>query len=477
MGLGIGNVSKVYFGLIMLFLYSCVCKESNSSIMPVDSFQSVNYELSDDLFPNPERGFYKQYTAYGNTPCLTLDELKHLHGMNISLILRLYYLKDYRDKELSNEMLNFIQEDMNIIRTSGVKVILRFAYSENLEEPDAPLAIVLKHLEQLRPILEKNYDIITVLQAGFIGSWGEWGYSTNGLRSPENRRKILDKILEVLPKDRCVQVRTPLYKKEYINLSLPIVESQAYKEIPIARIGHHNDCFMASPDDYGTYTDVVKDKEYLSWEGLYLPMGGETCPPLGIPPVDCEKAQVEMRKLRWSYLNDDYYRGVLDNWELQGCMDDIVRNLGYRIVLQKGRFSKRCYPGGDLIVNLSLANEGYASFYNKRNVELILKSDEKIYTTLLPDDPRYWKPGTDVEIKAHVALPKNISLGKYKLFLFLPDSQERLHDRAEYAVQCANKGCWDFKTGYNDLNVEVLIEEREPNDMLSNSKQRFLLNN
>ena len=56
-------------------------------------------------------------------------------------------------------------------------------------------------------------------------------------------------------------------------------------------------------------------------------------PPEGVDPADCDKAQAEMRNLRWSYLNEDYYKGVNDTWITGGCMDRIIREMGYRICL------------------------------------------------------------------------------------------------------------------------------------------------
>ena len=61
---------------------------------------------------------------------------------------------------------------MGVARKAGIKIILRFAYSIAMDEPDAPLSVILQHLDQLKPILQENKDVIAVLQAGFIGSWG-----------------------------------------------------------------------------------------------------------------------------------------------------------------------------------------------------------------------------------------------------------------------------------------------------------------
>ena len=452
---------ELCFCIIVFFLIcilSCARRMDNVQDMLNEELSTIFYTISDEKFPNPERGFYKQFPGYGNN-LLSASVLKKLRQENISLIFRYYYLKNFRNAPLNDSMLQYIEEDMNTIRQAGLKVILRFAYSEGVEEPDAPLSIILRHLEQLKPIFQNNIDVISVLQAGFIGSWGEWYYTTNNLNNDQDRKIVLDKILEVLPNNRFVQVRTPDYKRKYVNNSWPISVGQAFSSVPIARIGHHNDCFMASPDDYGTYTDVVKDKEYLNIEGLFVPMGGETCPPYGIEPVDCEKAQSEMRKLRWSYLNCDYYEGVLDNWVLHGCMENIVRDMGYRISLVKGEFSNQHAPGSNLKIKLSLRNLGYAPFYNARNVELILKSENDTYVAKLPVDPRFWQPNKLIEIDQNIALPLNILPGKYKLYLFLPAPEPSIHDRPEYAVRLANIACWDESTGYNNLNYEILVED------------------
>lgn len=421
--------------------------------------KTVSYIPANDLFPNPERGFYK-YTDSKGTPALSEQALRSYRQSNVSLIYRLYYLKDFKNAPISDAFLAQIKKDMEVARKAGIKIILRFAYSLAMDEPDAPLAIILQHLEQVKPLLRENKDVIAVLQAGFIGSWGEWYYTTNNLNNDAARKAILDKILEVLPTDRAVQVRTPNYKRNYVGKQTAIQAEDAFSSKAVARIGHHNDCFMASADDYGTYTDATVDKGYLNMEGLYLPIGGETCPPDGVDPADCEKAQSEMRNLRWSYLNEDYYRGVNDNWITGGCMDGIIREMGYRIVLQKGEFSEKHAPGSELYAALTLQNLGYAPPFNPRKVELILRSEDgkNTYTASLPDDPRKWQPYQPATINAKVALPTNLATGNYKLYLFLPDPESGIHDRPEYAIRLGNQDCWEEATGYNDLGINIRVD-------------------
>jgi len=453
----INNLSMRAILSLSALLGAAACSSDSPSPVPDVPMQTVKYVASDDLFPNPERGFYRYSIS---EDALTERKVRECRNENITLIYRFYYLKEFRNAPLSGEQLSQIDNDMEALRKSGGKAIVRFAYSNSGTEPDAPLEIILRHLEQLRPVLERNKDVIAVLQAGFIGAWGEWHSSTNGLNTDKARKELLDKLLDVLPVDRFVQVRKPDYKRKYVGTQDALPSGDAFGKSARARIGMHNDCFLASKNDVGTYTDIANEKQYLHDEGLYVPIGGETCKPRDVDPADCAKAQAEMRNLRWSYLNRSYYKGVLDRWIEQGCMDNIVRNMGYRLVLQEGRFSDKHAPGTDVTLSVKLRNVGYAPMFNPRKVELILRSADgkTVYTASLPDDPRRWQPEQELQLDAKVTLPKDITVGNYRLFLFLPDPEPALHDRPEFSVRLANRHCWEEATGYNDLGVIIRVE-------------------
>lgn len=449
--------SFLFTGILLTCHMACSGNTEKGTDSDRVEMEEITYTVSPELFPNPERGFYRHI----GQPMGGIDEqeLKALPEANISLILRVYYLDDFRNRPLTQEIINKLESEFNTIRKAGVKLLMRFAYSRNENDPDAPLSTIETHLEQLAPLFEKHKDIIALMQAGMIGAWGEWYYTSNNLNTPEARKAVLDKILQVLPDGRFVQVRTPGYKRQYTGITVPLKENQAFTTQSIARIGHHNDCFMASVDDYGTYEDVVADKDFLEAEGLYVPMGGETCPPSGIDPADCKKAQAEMRKLRWSYLNQDYYRGVNDRWVTEGCMDDIIRDMGYRFVLRKGKVSVRHNPGSGLFLYLEIENRGYAPPYNPRKAEVVLVSSggEAAYKASLEEDPRKWEPGKIQKIEQEMALPQEIKPGKYALYLSLPDPEKNLYGRAEYSVRLGNKDCWQAVTGYNDLKMEIEV--------------------
>ncbi len=408
-------------------------------------------------FPNPERGLYTQFTAQAQADPLILEDLQSLRGENVSLILRMYYLKTFRDKPLSEAQLTIIQNYFAIIREAGVKCILRFAYSQGIGEPDAPIDIVLNHMDQLTPILRANADVIATVQTGFIGAWGEWHASTNNLAEPHNAKQIVYKWLDVLPSQRTVQLRTPRQKWMILDTKTPLDADSAWANTPAARIGHHNDCFLSSDTDVGTYEDIETEKTYLHAETRFVPMGGETCAKAAFSQPD--NARKEMANLHFSYLNLGYHPDVINAWRDNGFLDEVKLRLGYRLTLNSIKYNEAATQGQTLPISLSLSNTGFAAPYNPRHVQLILVAQDSSthYTTTLPDDPRTWLPDNPITINATLNIPPDANPGKYSLFLALPDPEPTLANRPEYAIRLANPDLWDAKTGQHDLGITIQI--------------------
>lgn len=439
------------------------------------SIQQINY-ASDNvtIFPNPERGFYKHTeSTLGTSGTLNETVLRsYMNNEKISIILRVYYLTNFRAAPLNATALQRFDTDMDVLRKSGLKCILRFAYTNQMPGEDAPLEIVKQHLDQLAPYFSKHADVIAFMQAGFAGPWGEWHSSSNNLNTPAASSEILNKILQHLPAERMVQVRTPFYKQRFLDRKTALNKNEAFNKSHVARIGHHNDCFMGSINDYGTYKDIMEDKAYMNTECLFVPSGGETCPPSGIDPADCTKAQQEMRYLRWTYLNDGYYRGVNDQWIVQGCMDNIKREMGYCFQLKSGIFSRVIAPGSAFSARIVIKNIGYAPVYNKRDVELILKNNQSnaVYYVKLNTDPRFWEPQTENLVDVTAGIPADIQTGSYSLYLNLPDAYESLAGRPEYSIRMANQQIWESTTGYNNLKVNINIENDAEGTSYSGNK-------
>jgi len=224
---------------------------------------TVTYTSSTATISNPERGFYKHeetfpsgYDALNQSSMITNRTNDH-----ITLILRLFYLDDFVNSPISSTYLTNMQSDFAKMRSAGVKCILRFAYSDDVGDSalDATKAQILAHIAQLKPILMANGDVISAVQAGFIGTWGEWYYTDHFGNPPSatdytNRKEVVTALLNALPNNRMVQMRTPTLKRNSFGVQTALSLTQAFTSTAVARLGHHNDCFLSSTDDEGTYT-------------------------------------------------------------------------------------------------------------------------------------------------------------------------------------------------------------------------------
>ena len=210
-----------------------------------------------------------------------------------------------------------------MVRSAGIKLILRFSYNfpsggddddddDDYEKAqDATLERVLEHISQLRPVLQRNADVVAVLQAGFIGAWGEWHSSSNDLTSPENKRAILNALLNATGPTRTVQVRYPpcLMRVYPSPLTAVAAHSPGRSDDHQGRTGHHKDCFLVSKTDAGTYAERRPkrnaQKRYVEQASKYVMVGGETCAvkPLGRQRSDCETALAEMGRFHYTYMN------------------------------------------------------------------------------------------------------------------------------------------------------------------------------
>lgn len=443
------------------FLFCCLisCKKNKTEVVPVID-DGINYELSNSIFPNPERGFLRTLIVYSEGDSLNLAQLNLLRGENISLVLRFFYLEAFKDKAISATELSLMQSDLDKIRQAGLKAVLRFAYTDNLAGTDAPYEIVAQHLDQLQPIFENNKDVIAFVQAGFIGAYGEWYISSNGLATIDNERKVLTKLLSVLPAALMTQVRTPGIKQQIFNTTLPVSNDIAYTNESRARVGHHNDCFLTGGTDYGTYNNIVAEKQYISDEALYVPTGGETCPPTDGYNPSCTEGRNEMKLLKWTYLNLDWYPPTIAAWRASGCFDEFQTNLGYRLALVNGKFPDQAVINTSISINITVTNKGYAPLYNKKNSYLIFKNKTtgQFYEAPLTVDLRTCKPTATIAIQEAVSLA-GIPAGDYDLYLRIADRAANLKPRIEYAVRLANTDVWvEENGGMNKLMHTVKIQ-------------------
>lgn len=490
--------------MLLVFISPCIAQD-----------KTILYEESGEDIINPERGFYiptgtraskfvpltdSLLLSYRNIP---QHRSKASYAVQVSLIYRGYELDTFKHRPLPDVFLVQLQQDFDAVRKAGLKMILRFAYTNTARTGDckdeykicppygdAPRNIVLTHIKQLQPLLRKNKDVIAVLQEGFIGIWGENYFtdyfgdaSTNagGIipdSSWRHRNELLKALLEALPSDRMVQVRTPQIKQKFVYgpsasvKSPPLTVSAAFNFSNASRVGFHNDCFLASADDYGTYYDYGSSstprqpanavlRNYIAADTKFTVVGGETCDDAFSPQNDCAPAgyaEKEMMQMHYSYLNAGYNSAVINDWDSAGCLDAIKRKLGYRLVLRSSVLPANIGNNMSLRIKLVIENTGYACIYNPRPVKLMLRNADtgKEYGIVLKADPRFWFTGVHT-INETLSFPAGLPKGNYKILLSLPDASNTLSARPEYAIQLANRNIWEAATGYNNLGRTVTV--------------------
>ncbi|MGC4234117.1 MAG: DUF4832 domain-containing protein [Niabella sp.] len=453
--------------LIPLLAFSCKKTPGSNNN---DGRKETKYTESQEVIFNPERGFMSLFTVPAEGPALSRAALQTLKDEKVSIIHRNYYLEKFKDKPLSQQQLDLFQTDFNLLREMGMKVILCYAYtgidyvwvedaiSEGKDVTDAPLHIVQQHLDQLRPVLQANKDVIAFVQAGFVGAWGEFHSSTNNLTTPENARAVINKMMEAFPNEIMIQMRTPALKRMVFETGVPISETQAYSGQGTARVGHYNHCFLTGVDDYGTYTDPVVDKDYISREAAFVPTGGETCPPTEGTP-SCQKAIDEMKLLKWTYLNLNWYKPTIDAWRNAGCFTEFQRRLGYRLTLASVLAPAEVTTGGTFNIRINLKNTGYAPVYNPKKTSLVLKSTAGGTEHYFPLDAdiRACKPLVPLDIEKNISLT-GVAAGTYDLYLKIADNADPLRDRPEYSIRLASSGVEYTNNGLNKLNIQLKVK-------------------
>ena len=417
---------------------------------------AIDFDGTDEDFLNPERGYYV------GIDLLDADEAARVRAGGHTLAIAIVRLDDYRDRPLDAALLDGLRAGFADVRSGGIKVILRFTYNSSQSAGDASRERILEHIAQLAPILRANVDVISVLQAGFIGAWGEWHSSTHGLDNDADRAVILRALLDALPASRSVQIRTPMFK-EAILPGGPLDADEAWTGEDRARVGHHNDCFLASASDYGTFASPIAEwQAYVAQDGQYLPVGGETCK-VYEPKTDCEQAVATVEDQHWSYLNEEYNQDVLDVWVEQGCDEEISRRLGHRLALVGARTSRAVAPGGVLDVELEIENQGFSAPYNRRPVFLELRRGTRRWRVKLRGvDARQLAPGVTT-IAARLRVPIGaVPADDYQLSVWLPDASATLRPDPRHAIRLANQGVWNEATGTNTINRSLRVGPDAP---------------
>lgn len=417
---------------------------------PTDEPPLVPLALGPDAGPvlDPERGMMDRIAL--DDPD---DDLARVRAGGRTLAFAGVSLGASRQGPLDPDQLAALDAGLDRVRAAGIKVVLRFHYTDGDELDDAPLDVILGHIAALTPLLQEHSDVVYALQAGFIGARGEWLGSTAGNDTPEARALVLDALLEALPEQRMVQVRTPMFKAE--ALGGPLQAAEAFSGSPAARVGHHNDCLLASDSDLGTYAedDIDGWRSFVAEEARHLVHGGGTCAP-NPPRSGCAVAVAELQLLGTRYLDALVHPDVLAGWAAEGCDETIAAGLGHHLVITEAAVSDAVAPGGLARIDLRLENRGWGALVNPRGLVLVVSgASEDVRIPLDDVDLRLLGGGEAARLLVGVRVPVGADPGVRLLSLWLPDPAPSLREDPRYALRLGNEGAFDSGTGRNALGV------------------------
>ena len=445
--------------------------------------KAFSSEDSTDTIRNVDRGFYVLLQEeMDNNNSILKDVQQKVKDINIkyedvSLISFQINLKNYvENTKISANKINEINDCFDEFRKNGYKVIFRVVYdSKGKKNPEPEFSDILAHIEQLKSVYNKNEDILYVVEAGYLGAYGEW-HDGKYDKEIEKRNQIVEKLLEVIPESVQISLRKPNFITDYIGNNETVDNKNAYSDEKIARLGLHNDGYLASETDLGTYYKSERTQS-IAWQEKqtkYTLFGGE-CQNKDSIYTNLDMAIQDMKKRHCTYLNKTYDKEVKEKWKGQKYNGDdskyieqtgykyIQDHLGYRLVLTRANLTT--VSGNRIRLDAKIENKGFAAIIKRKQIDLILYGNQNKYRINLDDDIRKYQKNIDYEFEIEGKIPEELKSGQYKAFLSITEPFDTLKNRAEYQIKLSNNGIWDQEINSNYIG-DIFIDD---NNISSNA--------
>lgn len=383
-----------------------------------------------------------------------------------------------------DDMLAEIDAGIAAFARTGDRLLVRFIYnfSTGASAKDVPIDLIVKHIDQLAPILLKNRDLIFALEAGFIGQGGEWHQSTNGNDTPAAHKIVLDKELS------------------YFNGVFPIVVAFPGQLItytgnttPPAAFGIHDDAFGANDNDgfrftpappiNAAFTPCTQPNNFLGYclpsytQSQFMAFTAQLStttmlvaePDAVLSPATQNCAAIDAHAYQFHpqahviYI-DNFPTGYGDLLQSGGCATTFLNKIGTRIELQQASVIGNTTPGGSLFVSLTMVNAGYGRVVRARPATLVFTSGSSVVAQVPIDlsslDLRQLasaSPAAPKTFQFTLAAPTSLPAGKtISVALLIPDPAPSLTSQAAYALplnslDASGRAVFDAATGYNTI--------------------------
>lgn len=396
--------SKIAILLFFIFLFPFINVFADEKIdyKKLD----LNYEESNRIVLNPERGLYRTaYTYCNREKCsdVKVPARREIVHLRIGLGGFTKANNNEKDFDFTDSMLSSLESILKKFRENDNGVILRFAYDdfdglENKEPED--IEQVLRHIEQLRDIIKEYDDVIFNIETSLIGKWGE--QHSSDIVTLNNIAKIIDKYLEITPSNIPISVRRPRYYAYWKKIEYDDLYKDEALDDKSVRVGVFNDGYLGSETDLGTFyyhPTLGYRKNEITWlnkQATHTFYGGEVVKSRssnGIQYNSGDYASIEMFETHTSYLNSDWNEEVMDMWKDEKYTKDdpvyqnesnflyIINHLGYRFILKDSKYA----VSDKLYLNGIIENVGASNVIRDKNTQIILKNgdEEHVYDVFL----------------------------------------------------------------------------------------------
>lgn len=331
-------------------------------------------------------------------------------------------------QDLTEDALNVLQQTFDNIRNFGGHVIVRICYDPwyNGRSNVTPAhEWVLKHVEQLAPVLSKNTDVIVALEMGMHGAYGEMHSDTN--ITYDRVAEAVNLMLRNTPPELKILTRTGNYSAKVLgfdNWGVDFhIDGEKFAEIAKAkgdtmyRVGMFNDGYLGTQYDYGTWgadckTSICRE-EGVAWLEKYsinTPYGGEALTTAsGYQVINTpEFLAYEGFRTHTSYLNIQWNNNLIDSWKktpfkqkdfdydparvdsLSG-FKYINDHLGYRFVLRESWITDTVGADGIFKAKLRIQNVGFGNLTWNAPVRLAVLEDLEGSNLAMCPMPTYYE--------------------------------------------------------------------------------------
>ncbi len=317
-----------------------------------------------------------------------------------------------KNQDLTEDALNVLQTTFDNIRENKGFVIVRICYDpwyNGRSNVTPEHKWVMRHVEQLAPVLSKNTDVIVALEMGMHGAYGEMHSDTN--ITYDRIAEATNLMLRNTPPELKILTRTGNYCAKVLgfdNWGVDFnIDGEKFAEIAKAkgdtmyRVGMFNDGYLGTQYDYGTWgadcnTSICREEgvAWLEKYGINTPYGGEALTTAsGYQVINTpEFLAYEGFRTHTSYLNIQWNYNLINSWKATlfkqkdfdydpARVDSLTGfkyindHLGYRFVLRESWLSDTVGDDNMLRAKLRIQNVGFGNLTWKAPVRLAVLED------------------------------------------------------------------------------------------------------